>query len=261
MDSSAAFVTNILRQAPIKLLLASQRYVLEATKIQHSASTESLPAITVLPIERLHDIPANLWTILDSRIHTEFSISESRPGITMFTSGSTGAPKGVIHSRAWFPRLSQAPADEAVLVHRPPSWLGGCLFLFTAIMTASRAEIVDPGASLRYTWERIRRDGITYINSGCGWWEQMVRFYKAELQSHPQKEEYLAGMRGVRSAFTGSSVAVPSLLQFLSGEFKLRLQMTYGTTEVGRILLGVPLNELKRSDVSPKDSYGLRNLQ
>jgi hypothetical protein len=50
-------------------------------------------------------------------------------------------------------------------------------------------------------------------------------------------------------------------LQFLSGEFKLRLQMTYGTTEVGRILLGVPLHELKRSDVSPKDSYGLRNLQ
>ncbi|KAJ5988102.1 hypothetical protein N7481_003312 [Penicillium waksmanii] len=248
LDSSGAFVLNILRQAPTKVLLASQRYVHEATKIQQLASAQSLPSITLLLIDSLHDSPTNLWDIFDAGIHTEFSISESRPGITLFTSGSTGTPKGVIHSRGWFPKLPQAPADEAVLVHRPPSWLGGSLFLFTAIMTASRAEIVDPGATLRYTWERIRRDGITYINSGCGWWEQMVTFYKAELQNHPQKEEYLAGIGGVRSAFTGSSVAVPSLLQFISGEFKLRLQMTYGTTEVGRMLLGIPLQELKRSD-------------
>lgn len=234
----------------MKIVLASQRYLHHAKQIQDHASHESPHSIVLLPIETLHDCPADIWDILGSGINPEVKIPESRPGITMFTSGSTGTPKGVVHSRGWFPKLPQAPADEAVLVHRPPSWLGGCLFLFTAIMTASRAEIVDPKATLRYTWERIRTDRITYINSGCGWWEQMVKYFKANLQTDPQKEEYLRGIRGVRSAFIGSSVPVPSLLEFLCEEFKLRLQMTYGTTEIGKLILGSSADEKIHGDVS-----------
>lgn len=111
---------------------------------------------------------------------------------------------------------------------------------------------MDPTSTAEETWERIRLQGLTYIVSGCGWYEQLARYYKENIEAHPRKEEYLHAISKVRAAHIGASVPVPSLLKILREEFKLPLQICYGSSEIGSMVLGTSNQEIVKGDVSIK---------
>lgn len=225
------FVSHILRKSPVKCILTSKKCFNQAKEAQAFAAANSLPHINVLSIEPMNDYPSSMWTISGLGTNKDILIPESRPGIVMFTSGTTGTQKGAIHSRAWcagLARRPQAPEDEAILVARPASWMGASMPLMTAVLTASRSEVMDPMATPEEIWERIRVHGLTYTISGCGWYEQLARYYKSNIEAHLRRQEYLNAISKVRVAIIGASVPVPSLLTILREEFKLPLQLRYG---------------------------------
>jgi malonyl-CoA/methylmalonyl-CoA synthetase len=225
-------VSDMLRNSPVKCILAGTGYLQQAIDIQSYAASNSLPAIQVAPIKVHHACPEALWD-LPIQIDERFIIPETHSGIVMASSGTSGTTKGVIRSRGFFYNHPRAAADESMLVHRPATWIAGIKPLTFSILMGCRAEIIDPAAGMDLLWERLRARRVTSICSGPLLWTQLAQYYREHLSHLPEKDEYIQGARHIRDASTGSCVVLQSLLKFWRDEIGIRLALCYGSTEAG----------------------------
>ncbi|KAJ5639544.1 uncharacterized protein N7484_007406 [Penicillium longicatenatum] len=137
------------------------------------------------------------------------------PGVVFFSSGVSGAPKGVVHSRRYLQLCPEVPPDDVVLVHRPANWAGWSMILLTAIIQGRRAEIIDPSASPGIVWDRLRDSKVTILSSTVFLWEVLARHFQNVLRFLPseEKKSYLEAVQSLRSAAA--------------------LAVSYGNTELG----------------------------
>ncbi|KAJ5675649.1 hypothetical protein N7462_008546 [Penicillium macrosclerotiorum] len=239
-NTTPALVFHHLRKSPVKYILAGSDFLDQANEFQAYANQNFLPAVQVESITVHNECPDSLWDLPHVNIAENLTFPESRPGIVFFSSGSTGVPKGVIHNRGFFYNMPRLAPDESFLVHRPASWLAGTMPLASAVLGGARAEIIDPASPPEAFWERLRTDKITTLMTTVVLWEKMARYYKHNLEAHPDRAQYVAGLHNLRTALIGGSVPVPSLLKFYSEEFNLQLGIAYGSTETGKIVSLLP---------------------
>lgn len=230
-NTSPALLIHYLRRSPVKYILTGSDFREQASEYQAFCNQNFLPAIDIQPISIMNSCPEWLWSLPNLKIMKGVKIPESREGIVLFSSGSTGTPKGVIHSRDCIvcnkPRLS--PEDRHLL-HRPASWLGGTMSMARVVLGGARAEAIDPSAPIEEYWERLRTDKITTVISTVALWEQLARYYKTHLKTHPDRDNYLAGISNLRTAVISASVPIPSLLRFYREEIHKPLSITSRAT-------------------------------
>lgn len=202
--------------------------------IQIQSAIDSCP----LP---LHDIVISSNQYLD----------ENGPGVVIFTSGTTGPPKGAVMRRAFVSDHAQSIADhyhvtdEDVILHILPVHhaTGMGIMFFPFLLSGACIEFRSGGFDEVWMWDRWREGirvperRVTFFSGVPTIFMRMRRHYQTHLSKLPPAElsEYIAAARQFRAVLCGTSALPQPISQFWTSLMKERIVQRYGATEFGAV--------------------------
>ncbi len=165
-------------------------------------------------------------------------VDEERPALMLYTSGTTGRPKGVVSShanlRAQVEALTTAwgwSAEDHILLHLPLHHVHGIVnILMSALWNGATCEIL-PRFRAVDVWERLARGEVTLYMAVPTVYQRLIQSWD---EAEPlTREAWSAGAHACRLMVSGSAaLPVPILERWetISGH---RLLERYGMTEIG----------------------------
>lgn len=177
-------------------------------------------------------------------------VDEARPAMMLYTSGTTGRPKGVVIShanvRAQVESLTEAwgwTADDHILLHLPLHHVHGIVNILTsALWNGATCEILPRFVSVD-VWERLARGEATLYMAVPTVYRRLIDTWEAA--DPDTRDAWSAGARACRLMVSGSAaLPIPTLERWeeLTGH---RLLERYGMTEIG-MALSNPLDGERR---------------
>jgi malonyl-CoA/methylmalonyl-CoA synthetase len=214
--------------------------------------------------------PCTLTPTLDSTdilISSDRSLEENAPGVVIFTSGTTGPPKGAVMRRSFVFDCALSVADhyrireDDVMLHVLPVHhaTGVGINFFPFLISGSRIEFRSGGFDEVWMWERWKqgavnaRQRLTFFSGVPTIYMRMRRHYQRKLAKLPSKEiaKYIAGARQFRACLCGTSALPQPLNEFWTTLMQKKIIQRYGATEFGAVLK-VRLDDKK----APEGSVG-----
>ncbi|OJJ85463.1 uncharacterized protein ASPGLDRAFT_81183 [Aspergillus glaucus CBS 516.65] len=214
-----------------------------AAEIQeHSRINESQPIQTLF---------LSKWSASQEQLETPtatiqpgLKFDNERPGLLLFTSGSTGAPKAVIHARRYLYSLTRLPprvgkGEVHLCVAELVSFTSGFHQAFSGLLRGTRIEMYHFATRPELLWNRLKEGDVTTV---ClitrMWWDMMVYYQKVICQlPQNQAQEYVQGVRHLRAPQSAAAMPPPLLKRFWKELLGKSLLVTFGTTESGVIFL------------------------
>ena len=229
----------------------SKAELMEIIQTQARVSNmESLDEVIQIEISR-EPLGYPLAVGTDSRLR----VSSERPALLLLTSGTSGPPKMVVHTRRFFYAQPELCGDstDVFLFHRPVFWHGGIRILITIVLAGVRTEILGYRSAADVIWERLRQGDITMMCLQVSLLTKMMKEYEEKL-CHPPAGEvqvYHYMMSKIRHIqCSGCLVPVP-LKKFwrrlLTGA---SLNSVYAATELGTACLGFDIDCAEAAEVS-----------
>ncbi|KAL3457028.1 hypothetical protein BJX64DRAFT_293538 [Aspergillus heterothallicus] len=194
------------------------------------------------------------------------------PALVIFTSGTTGPPKGAVQRRSYLTSAAEDVIDQYRLTesdtvlhvlpvhHATGIGITFLPFLLSGACVEFRAGSFDPA----WTWDRWRKGGITVFSGVPTIYMRMMREFEGRIASLPEMEraEYVAGARRLRVLLCGTSALPKPVCDFWRGILGGKDILTrYGGTEFHAVLKagleggGTPVNSV--GTVSPGVSLKL----
>lgn len=186
--------------------------------------------IHLLPIA-IHSSPGDIAPSIDETM----TIAPERPSMLVFTSGTVGPPKGVVHARRLL-ALPDTPPWPGTYLNCVSLWTVGAVRLIKHTLRARRIEIITTDPAV--LWARLRQGDIAFLAAVPPVWQGMMEYFKKEVDPLPtaQRDKYLCGLRRVRTAMVTGGTLIPSRLRFWRDLGKA-LKLCYGATELGKVCL------------------------
>jgi aspartate racemase len=162
----------------------------------------------------------------ESDENTEVQVGPRNAAYVMYTSGSTGNPKGVVIEQRSIVRLVREPNYitisplDTFLQLAPTSFDASTLEIWGALLNGARLVIMEPGSpSLRDIGRKIEEEQVTTLWLTAGLFHAMV-------------DEQLPALATVRNMLAGGDVLSPQHVErFLDAHRSASLINGYGPTE------------------------------
>ena len=176
------------------------------------------------------------------------------PALLMYTSGTTGRPKGVLHSNAsliaggWNTCLAHSlGTDDRALCVLPIFHINGlCVTLIAPLVSGGSVVVCERFSNSRF-WDQCSEHAVT--------WFSVVPTIVSHLlhgQTNPDKQT-VARLRFGRSA---SAALAPEVHSAFEERFGIPLIETMGLTETAAQILSNPLPPVRRKIGSPGIAFG-----
>jgi len=243
---------------PMTVALPPEEALYFATKSQAAAVLVSSDALRLgLQLEKLvkqqdpHSkfscipVAPHTWTKPmdpeDVAISTDLYLDDNAPGVVIFTSGTTGPPKGSVMRRAYTFDGALAVADHYaitqndVLLHLLPvhhaTGLG--IMFFPFLISGALIEFRSGGFSPEWTWSRWRKGGITFFSGVPTIYMRMMRYYQRNIAHDTNVRQYIDGARKLRACICGTSALPKPIADFWTEILGKKILLRYGASEIG----------------------------
>jgi malonyl-CoA/methylmalonyl-CoA synthetase len=187
----------------------------------------------------------------DIYISSDRYMDDNAPGVVIFTSGTTGPPKGAVMRRAFTHEFARQVAEhygigqDDTLLHCLPVHhaTGIGIMFFPPLMAGATIEFRSGGFDEVWMWERWRegiinpKRRLTFFSGVPTIYMRMRRHYQQVLSKLPPERvgEYIAGARQFRAVLCGTSALPHPIAEFWSELMQDRIIQRYGGTEFGAI--------------------------
>lgn len=183
-----------------------------------------------------------------------------RPATVMFSSGTTGPPKGIVHARRYWYALANTSAPRTSLPGalslstRAMHWTGGLRPDVFSLLAGARIEYLnDRPITAATLWERLRKKEAPVVTSlalNPIMWNRMKSYYEDVLAVLPDAElqEYSSAARALWMASSVGGYLIKPVQLFWRRMLGDRsLQIFYATTEAAPVML-LPLGANEDSE-------------
>lgn len=177
-------------------------------------------------------------------ISTNPYLDDNAPGVVIFTSGTTGPPKGSVMRRAYTFDGALAVADhyavtqDDVLLHLLPvhhaTGLG--IMFFPFLISGALIEFRSGSFSPEWTWERWRKGGLTFFSCVPTIYMRMMRYYQRTIAHKTNVREYIDGARKLRACLCGTSALPKPIADFWAEILGRKILLRYGASETGAVM-------------------------
>lgn len=172
-------------------------------------------------------------------IDDSIRLAPEGPGIVLFTSGTTGRPKGVILPRICFTRTKFSGQGEAAINHYPAHWVGGARTLIISALTGKNVYTLGGSGDAKTVLETFKKHLITSFNFNTRILGHLKELMTDETGHLPQEKrgEYASWFRGLRELGCSGGVIDPSTKRFWLDLTGVLIHNVYTGTELGAPVL------------------------
>lgn len=226
----------VLKECGAHYLLLGHSQAPLSDEIQEIGSRMNHTLQTV-PVTILANAPTDLATLKLSIADSAFPTD--RPSLLIHTTGTSGPPKKVVHTRRLFDRVFPTHPNDLILMHENLDWISATVTITIRVLTGAKGEIMPTNPAPAVIWARLRQGGVTGLAGHSFFWQNLGRYYleHIEIISAPEKEPFIRGAHGVVRPFIAGSAPEPWLLPFWKHTFERNIQAGYVATELGVITM------------------------
>lgn len=211
-----------------------------AIAIRDYAQNQAGQKLNLIPITRAELESSPCFPELE--INEELNFSPTLGCLVLFTSGTTGLPKGVVLPRQMF-YFSADPTTPAILYLSscPVHWVGGT-GLLDSVLNGEKLHIMKSGSGPSRIWEVLREGKITEMSVSPTLLRELMEYYIENIGDLPSedRDKYINGAKSLQRVYTSGSMLNPSTRQFFTNLTNMAITNAYGITEMGGGLTATP---------------------
>ncbi|OBS21185.1 hypothetical protein FPOA_07523 [Fusarium poae] len=176
-----------------------------------------------------------LGEAIQLKINYALKIDSKRPGAVLFTSGTSGPPKGVVLPRASF-HFGGNPAEpgSATLGYKGVHWWTGCRKALEPMLSGKKLYHIGETASAQEILEALR----TYHVTTVGFVPGVLHDMKEYILANPPVESWSSCFKGLSAIYCGGATFEQSKFQFWIELTGLPFYIVYGANELGGRAIG-----------------------